>query len=205
MTSLVHSYNKKKYFTVVLVVVLSACATEYTVVDKDSQYLAELQQEKPYIIGCGDKLQLLVWGHEELTTTSIVRPDGKISLPLVGDIQAEGLTVEELKKELNKRMSEYIHEPALSILVTEVGSLKIYMVGEVTRPGEYDLVSYTTVLQAIAMAGGFTDFARKSKIQIIRTQGAEKIKIKFNYKEVVKGKHLDQNIPLRPGDIIVVP
>jgi len=198
-----------KYFIFIsFSLVLFACATEYKeykVVSQDSQYLTTLQQDRSYVIGCGDKLQVIVWGHKNLSTNSVVRPDGMISLPLLGDIRAEGHSVNDLKKELNIRMSEYIQEPSVSVSVSEINSLKVYVIGEVNQPGEFDLMSYTTVLQVIAQAGGFTDYAKKNKIQIIRIQGNEKVKIKFNYKQVIKGKNLDQNIPLKPGDVILVP
>lgn len=195
-----------KYFIFIsFFLVLFACATEYKIVSQDSQYLTTLQQDRSYVIGCGDKLQVIVWGHENLSTNPVVRPDGMISLPLLGDIRVEGYSVNDLKKELNIRMSEYIQEPSVSVSVSEINSLKVYVIGEVNQPGEFDLMSYTTVLQAIAQAGGFTDYAKKNKIQIIRTQGNEKVKIKFNYKQVIKGKNLDQNIPLKPGDVILVP
>jgi polysaccharide export outer membrane protein len=194
------------FFLIPFFLLISACSrVEYEVIGQDSEYLAKLQQDRSYLIGCGDMLEVLVWGHAELTTNNVVRPDGNISLPLIGDIQAEGLTVDDLKKEMNRRMGEYIQEPSVSVSVSEINSLKIYIIGEVRAPGEQDLISYTTVLHAIARAGGFTDFAKRNKIQIIRTQGNEKIKIKFNYNQVIKGKKLDQNIPLRPGDVILVP
>lgn len=194
------------FFLIPFFLLISGCSrVEYEVIGQDSEYLAKLQQDQSYLIGCGDILQVLVWGHDELTTNNVVRPDGNISLPLIGDIQAEGLSVDDLKKEMNRRMGEYIQEPSVSVSVSEINSLKIYIIGEVRAPGEQNLISYTTVLQAIARAGGLTEFAKRNKIQIIRTQGDEKIKIKFNYNQVIKGKKLDQNIPLKPGDVILVP
>lgn len=194
------------FFLIPFFLLISGCSrVEYEVIGQDSEYLAKLQQDQSYLIGCGDMLRVLVWGHDELTTNNVVRPDGNISLPLIGDIQAEGLSVDDLKKEMNRRMGEYIQEPSVSVSVSEINSLKIYIIGEVRAPGEQNLISYTTVLQAIARAGGLTEFAKRNKIQIIRTQGDEKIKIKFNYNQVIKGKKLDQNIPLKPGDVILVP
>jgi polysaccharide export outer membrane protein len=146
-----------------------------------------------------------VWGQEELDSEVIVQPDGKISLPLVKEVIAAGLTVDALRQELDKRYREFILEPTVSVTVSEINSLKIYVLGEVNNPGEIDLLSYTDVLQAIAKAGGFTIYAKKNKVEIIRTFGGQKIKTRFNYSQVVRGKNLQQNIALKPGDVIIVP
>jgi polysaccharide export outer membrane protein len=166
--------------------------------------LAALHQNNPYVLGCGDTLKVTVWRHEETDADAVIMPDGKISLPLVGEVAAAGLTVDELKDELNRKYNEYITEPHITITIKETNSLKIYVLGEVTKPGEYKLNSSTDVLQALSMAGGFTIYANKSNIDIIRKEGDKKIKINFNYNEVVKGKNLAQNIPLKAGDVIVV-
>ncbi|MEI6125418.1 MAG: polysaccharide biosynthesis/export family protein, partial [Pseudomonadota bacterium] len=177
----------------------------YKVIDQDSKYLAELQQDQSYVIGCGDRLRVTVWGDDKLTTEPVVRPDGNISFPLIGDIQAKGLTVEDLKKELNRRLTSYINEPNVSVAVTDIKSFKIYVLGEVLMQGEKNLASYTDVLQAISLAGGFTIYAKKNSIQILRTYGGEKTKFKFDYDQVVRGKNLNQNISMKPGDVIIVP
>ncbi len=183
----------------------SGCSkTEYQIIDKNSILLDKLQENKPYIIGLGDKLKVTVWRHDEISSDVVVMPDGKISLPLVGPLQAAGLTIEELRQELNKKFAEYINEPHVTVTVTDISSLKIYIVGEVNKPGEYKLEKYTDVLQAISIAGGFTMYANKATINILRKEGDKNIKINFNYNEVVKGKNLSQNIPLKPGDVIVV-
>jgi polysaccharide biosynthesis/export protein len=191
-------------FMLFLLLLVSCGKTGYQVIDRDDTMLASLQQNKPYVLGCGDALKVTVWRHEEASADAVIMPDGKISLPLVGDLAAAGLTVDELKDELNRKYSEYITEPHVTITVKETNSLKIYVLGEVTKPGEYKLNSHTDVLQALSMAGGFTMYAKKSTIQIIRKEGDKKIKIKFNYNEVVAGKNLNQNIPLKPGDVVVV-
>jgi polysaccharide export outer membrane protein len=164
-----------------------------------------LHTAEEYVIGHGDTLKITVWGQEGLDTDVIVQPDGKISLALVKDVPAVGLTVDALRKELEKRYKDFIFEPNVTITVREIKSLKIYVIGEVNKPGEYDLLTYTDVLQAIAKAGGFTIYARPGKIEIIRTFGDQKIKTRFNYNQVVRGKNLQQNIPLKPGDVIIVP
>ncbi|MCX8043465.1 MAG: polysaccharide export protein, partial [Desulfobacterota bacterium] len=145
----------------IFLLLCASCATEYKVIDHDSPYFTEAQHEQFYVIGCGDRLSIKVWGKENLNTDAIVRPDGKISVPLIGDIQVRGLRVEDLKEELDKRFSEYVFEPSVSVTVVDIKSLKFYVLGEVTRPGEFDLIVPTDILRAIAMAGGFTIYAKK--------------------------------------------
>jgi polysaccharide biosynthesis/export protein len=192
------------YFILFLFLIVSCSKTGYQIIDRDDTILAALQQNKPYVLGCGDALKVTVWRHEEATSDVVIMPDGKISLPLVGEMAAAGLTVDELKDELNRKYGEYIMEPHITITVKETNSLKIYVLGEVARAGEVKMTSYTDVLQAISLAGGFTMYANKSSIHIIRKEGDKKIKFIFNYNEVLAGKNLNQNIPLKPGDVIVV-
>jgi polysaccharide biosynthesis/export protein len=201
--------NPKKilvfFYPVALLLSTIACSNVgYQLINNDEKLLAELQQKKPYVFGCGDTIKVTVWKQEEASTDTVIAPDGKISLPLIGEVSAAGLTVDELKTELNKKYADFINEPHVTVTVKEINSLKIYVIGEVTRPGELKLNSTTDVLQAISVAGGFTVYANKSNIKIIRKEGDKKIKINFNYNEVVKGKNLAQNIPLKPGDVIVV-
>jgi polysaccharide export outer membrane protein len=193
------------FYSVALLLSITACTNVgYQLINNDEKLMSELQQNKPYVLGCGDAIKATVWRHEEASTDAVIAPDGKISLPLIGEVSAAGLTVDELKNELNKRYREFINEPHVTVTVREINSLKIYVIGEVGRPGELKLNSTTDVLQAISLAGGFTMYANKTNIKIIRKEGDKKIKINFNYNEVVKGKNLAQNIPLKPGDVIVV-
>jgi polysaccharide biosynthesis/export protein len=193
------------FYPVALLLSIIACTNVgYQLINNDEKLMSELQQNKPYVLGCGDAIKVTVWRHEEASTDAVIAPDGKISLPLIGEVSAAGLTVDELKNELNKRYQEFINEPHVTVTVREINSLKIYVIGEVGRPGELKLNSTTDVLQAISLAGGFTMYANKSNIKIIRKEGDKKIKINFNYNEVVKGKNLAQNIPLKAGDVIVV-
>jgi len=194
-----------RFVCMACMVVLCACASEYTVLDSVGDVMQSLHTDNEYIIGCGDKLRIKVWAQEGLDTDVVVQPDGMVALPLVNDVQAAGLTVEALREALEKRYREFIFEPTVAITVSEINSLKIYVIGEVNNPGEYALLSYTDVLQAIAKAGGFTIYAKKNKIEIIRTFGGQKIKTRFNYDQVIRGKNLQQNIPLKPGDVIIVP
>jgi polysaccharide biosynthesis/export protein len=198
--------SKKSYlFCMACAVFLCSCASEYTVLNSVADIMQTLHTEEGFVIGYGDRLHISVWGQEGLDSDVIVQPDGKISLPLVDAVQAVGLTVDALRQDLEKRYMEFIREPTVSVTVAEIKSLKIYVLGEVNKPGEFDLLSYTDVLQAIAKAGGFTIYAKSNKVEIIRTFGGQKIKTRFNYSQVIRGKNLQQNIPLKPGDVIVVP
>jgi polysaccharide export outer membrane protein len=156
---------------------------------------------KSYVIGAQDILMIRVWREQDFTGAYPVRPDGKITLPLVGDVQAGGLTPERLGEQLKQALSAYINAPDVSVSLQTVNSKKFYITGEVNRPGEYSLATPTKVFDALSNAGGFHDFANKKKILIMR--GAERIK--FNYQDILKGKSLEQNILLENGDTIVVP
>jgi len=158
-----------------------------------------------YIIGPEDVLKINVWKEPELSQSVPVRTDGKISLPLINDVQVVGLTPIKLKEELTKRLSQYIENPTVSVIVEEVNSLKIFVVGNVNDPGVFDVKREVNVLQAISMAGGFTEWAKKRKIKIFRKHGGVEKVIKVNYNKIVSGKHPELNIPLQPGDTIVVP
>jgi polysaccharide biosynthesis/export protein len=154
-----------------------------------------------YKIGPQDSLRVVVWREQDFSGIYTVHSDGKITLPLVGDIQAGGLTAEEVGKNITTALSKLIVKPLVTVTVQQVLSKKYYMDGEIGRPGEYPLAAPTTVLEAISLAGGLRDFANGKKIYILR--GSERLK--FNYKDVIKGKNLEQNIPLQSGDHIVVP
>lgn len=158
-----------------------------------------------YVIQPGDVLDIQVWKEPEVSKTIPVRPDGKISLPLVNDIQASGLTAGVLTNDLTQRLKKFISDPQVTVMVTQINSQRFYVMGEVTRGGTYPLVPGMTVLQGLSGAGGFTPFANPKKIYILRDEGAKQVKYPFNYKDVVKGKNQDENIALLPGDTIVVP
>jgi len=159
-----------------------------------------------YIIGPSDVLAINVWKDTELTRTVTVRPDGKISLPLVGELEVSGLTALTVQRLIVQRLTEYISNPQVTVIVQEVKSQTYVVMGKVSKPGEYELGKPTTVLEAIATAGSFLDFAKVSKIYIIRRQdGGPSETLHFDYKKVIKGKNLEQNIELKNGDTIVVP
>jgi polysaccharide export outer membrane protein len=158
-----------------------------------------------YMIGPQDVLEIDVWKEAELTRSVPVRPDGKISLPLLNDVQAAGLTPTQLSEELTTELKKFITDPQVTVIVTQINSQRVYILGEMTRPGAYPLLPGMTVLQALSSAGGFTPFASMKKIYVLRSEGGKQEKFPFNYKQVVKGKNPEQNIVLKAGDQIVVP
>ena len=157
-----------------------------------------------YVIGADDTLHISVWKEPDLTETLPVRPDGKISMPLLNDITAAGLTPLQLRNELTERLKKYIADPRVTVVVTGMNSRRIFVTGEVTHTGPMTLLPHMTMLQALAQAG-FTQFANPKAIYLLRNENGKPQKLPFNYKEVVKGNHPEQNIQLKPGDTIVVP
>jgi polysaccharide export outer membrane protein len=160
--------------------------------------------EPDYVIGADDVLHISVWKETDLTNTLPVRPDGKISMPLLNDVQAAGLTPMQLANSLTEKLKKFIADPRVTVVVTQMNSQRIYVLGEVTHTGAMTLTPNMTVLQAIASAG-FTQFANTKGIYVLRTEGGKQQKFPFNYKQVVKGEAMDENIELKPGDTIVVP
>ena len=158
-----------------------------------------------YVIGADDNLHISVWKEPDLTNTLPVRPDGKISMPLLNDVQAAGLTSMQLAGSLREGLSKYLTSPQVTVTVTEINSRRVYITGEVTHAGALPLLPNMTVLQALSSAGGFTQFAKLKNIYVLRTEGGKQVKHPFNYKEVVKGNLAEQNVVLQPGDVIVVP
>jgi polysaccharide biosynthesis/export protein len=158
-----------------------------------------------YVIGAQDVLDIDVWKEGELTRSVPVRPDGKISLPLLNDVQAAGLTPTQLSESITTELKKFITDPQVTVIVTQINSQRVYILGEMTRPGAYPLLPGMTVLQALSSAGGFTPFASMKKIYVLRNEGGKQEKFPFNYKDVVKGKNASENIVLKAGDQIVVP
>lgn len=154
-----------------------------------------------YLIGPEDVLNIKVWREPDFTGQQVVRPDGNITLPLIGEIHAGGLTPVQLSDKLHESLSKLINNPDVSVGVAQVNSKKYYIDGEVFRPGEYKLITPTTILEALSQSGGFRDFANTKKIRILR--GAQTFR--FNYKDVSHGKHMEQNIYLENGDHIIIP
>jgi len=159
-----------------------------------------------FIIGNDDLLTINVWKEPDISRSIPVRSDGRISLPLVGELQASGRTPLQLEQDISSKLKNYIAEPEVTVMVQEIHSQKFNILGQVTKPGSYPLDLATTVLDAIAAAGGFKDFANEKGIYILRvTPGGGQQRLAFNYKKVIKGKDLQENIKLEPRDTIVVP
>ena len=156
-----------------------------------------------YRIGPEDVLAIAVWNNEAMSRVVPVRPDGKISLPLLDDVQAGGLTPMQLRDAIAKRLSEYVPSPSVSVIVNDVRSFKVSVIGEVARPARYELKSRASVLDVLALAGGFNQFANRARLVVLRTDGDKQIRIPFNYNRVVAGE--EENVYLRPNDIILVP
>jgi len=157
-----------------------------------------------YVIGADDTLHISVWKEPDLSETLPVRPDGKISMPLLNDVTAAGLTPLQLKDSITEKLKKYIADPRVTVVVTAMNSRRVFVTGEVVHSGPMPLLPHMTMLQALAQAG-FTQFANLKSIYLLRTENGKQEKLPFNYKEVVKGNHPEQNIVLKPGDTLVVP
>lgn len=168
-------------------------------VEKAAQGLA--QDDHPFILGAEDQISVLIYGSPEFSGAHMIRPDGKITMPFLGDVVAAGFAPVELSNSIRDKLKKYIVDPDVSVSVNAVNSKRYYIQGEVGRSGEFKLLVPTRVLEALVNAGGFKDFANQKKIVIMRPSGE---RLNFNYKEVIKGKKMEQNIFLKPGDIIIV-
>ncbi len=180
--------------------------------DTDASQPAASTQPQPaavvpadYLIGPEDVLGIVFWRETEISGDVTVRPDGRISLPMIGEMAAAGLRPEELQRQILKAAGKYLNEPNISVVVRAINSLKIYVTGRVTTPGQHALKGPMTVMQAIALSGGLTEYADAKNITILRTTAGRTQSFKFNYRDVARGKKLEQNIMLRPGDTVVVP
>jgi polysaccharide export outer membrane protein len=158
-----------------------------------------------YLVNPGDVLNILVWKEQELQAQVVVRPDGFFSFPLTGDIRAQGNTVEQIRVELTERVGRYVPDPVVSVSIFQPLGSKVYIIGQVNRPGEFPANRYVDVVQALSMAGGMTPFAQVDSIRVLRRDGATQTAIPFAYSEVAAGRRLQQNIVLRPGDTVLVP
>jgi polysaccharide export outer membrane protein len=169
-----------------------------------NQSAAGVPLPSDYVIGADDMLDVVFWTAKEMSHQVLVRPDGKISLPLIDDIQAAGLTPEQLAASLKKAAAQYVRDGSATVIVTAIHSRKIYIVGEVSKPGTFTLGSEMTVLQALGEAGGFLEGANKGDVTIVRNEPSGERRFKFNYNDVLRGKNIRQNIKLLPGDTILV-
>jgi polysaccharide export outer membrane protein len=164
-----------------------------------------VEQADAYFLQAGDVIELLVWKEPDLSREILIGPDGFISIPLIGAVDAKNKTLDELRLEIKKRLSAVVNEPSVNISLRSVAGNKIFILGKVARPGEYPLTQPVDVLQALSKAGGITPFADASDIKIIRRTGQNQAVIPFNYSQVERGKHLEQNVTLASGDTILVP
>ena len=189
---------------IVTAFVVVGCAEEQI------NYKLEYAPPTEFLLGPEDVLNVTVWRNQDLSREVIVRPDGMISMPLVGDVPAAGITANVLAKRVAEKLTEYMSSPIVSVQIKEVNSYYIYVLGEVTKPGKYALKSYTNVMQGISLGGGFTVFAKKNKIKVLRslsngTNEKGQIEIPVHYDDIIKGTAVPGNFVLRTGDVIVVP
>ncbi len=164
----------------------------------------EATTDSDYVIGADDVLRISVWKEPDLSEVLPVRPDGKISMPLLNDVTAAGLSPVQLKDSITEKLKKFIADPRVTVVVTQMNSQRIFVSGEVVHTGQTPLLPHMTMLQALSQAG-FTQFANLKAIYLLRTENGKQVKIPFNYKEVVRGDHPERNIVLKPGDTVVVP
>ncbi len=200
----------KRLFYLILLIFIVNIGLVSAQTDQDIISKKQAQSEKgidteKYIIGPEDILYIHVWREDALSRTVPVRMDGFISLPLINEIKAAGLTPVQLKEELTHRFKEFIENPTVSVIVMEANSFKVYVSGQVRNPGVYRLRSEMTLLQIIPMAGGFTDWANQKKILIIRKEGGREKRFIVNYKKLIEGDEFESNITLKAGDTVIVP
>jgi len=187
-----------------LMLVAGLAANSYAQ-DESEIEMIERAKLDPYLVNPGDILQVSVWKEADLQKDVLVRPDGHFSFPLAGDIEAYGKTVEEIRADITSKLQRYIPDLVVTVSTVQIGGNKVYVIGQVARPGEFLVNPRVDVIQALAMAGGATAFADLNSIKILRRKGHVRKAIPFNYKDLVKGKKLEQNIILQPGDVVVVP
>lgn len=174
-------------------------------ISEDSVQSRTPAMDSDFVIGNDDVLAISVWKEPELSRVVPVRTDGRISLPLIGELQASGKMPKELQADIATRLRSFISEPEVTVIVQEIKSQRFNILGHVQKPGSYLLSPPTTLVDAIAIAGGFRDFAKTKSIYVLRDDGGREVRLRFNYEQVIRGLHPDQNIQLRPRDTIVVP
>lgn len=174
-------------------------------VPSDAPKVEAVTVDQGYQIGPEDVLEISVWKEEGLKKEVLVRPDGGLSFPLIGEVQAVGKTTAQIQKEITDRLEKFIPDPVVSVSLLKVVGNKIYVIGKVNRPGEFPAGRYVDVLQALSMAGGLTPFASENNIKVLRKENGKDVVMPFRYSQVQKGENLDQNIILKSGDVVVVP
>jgi len=158
-----------------------------------------------FVLGPSDVISVVFWREKDLSGDVVIRPDGQISLPLLNDVRAAGLTPEQLRQQITEASAKFIDDPTVTVVVKEINSRRVFITGQVAKPGPYGLAGPTTVLQLIAMAGGVLEYADSKHINVMRVEGGRARNFAFNYKDVMRGKNLRQNIELKPGDTVMVP
>jgi polysaccharide export outer membrane protein len=208
--------NRKKFLIVVclsLTALLTACIKyasqppspeSHSIEEKISQGTSSIGTSD-FLLGPEDVLDVLVWKNQDLSRTVAIRPDGKISLPLIGDVQAAGVTTSQLRDSIKQHLKEYKETPEVSVILKEINSLSVFIMGEVVKPGKLQLRTEATLLQAITLSGGFTQYANSDKILLLRREGGHETRRRISYKEIVNGKNPEANVILKSGDTIVVP
>jgi len=171
----------------------------------DAKEGAVASADGDYHVGPGDVIAILVWKEPDASSSVVIRPDGKISLPLVNDLSVVGKTPMEIQDIISKKLSPFIKTPNVTVTVKEINSKKVFVLGQVNRTGAYQITQPTTVLQILTEAGGLQAFANGKGIYVLRTENGKQTKLPFNYKDVVKGEKIEQNVLLRPGDTVIVP
>jgi polysaccharide export outer membrane protein len=189
---------------VILSLVLCGCTPPASHLIETQAAVASLNQAT-YLLGPEDTLEISVWKEPDLTKQLVVRPDGKITYPLIGEVQAAGRTVKQLQEEILKRLEKYVTDAHVTVILLKAQNYKVYVTGKVNKPGDFVIGKPVNVMQAISMAGGLTPFASPGSIMVLRTVGGKEEVFPFNYKEVAKGQFLEQNRMLMPGDVVVVP
>jgi polysaccharide export outer membrane protein len=195
----------RRFLAMVAVCAALAGPGPATAADASPGPAAEPPAVQPYRIGPEDTLHISVWKNEAMSRTVPVRPDGMVSLPLINDVEAAGLTPMELRGRIAEKLAEYIPSPEVSVILTDVRSFKVSVIGEVARPARYELKAATTVLDVLALAGGFTQFASRTRIVVLRPAGKTVARVPFNYQKVIAGGSEQENFHLQPGDIVLVP
>jgi polysaccharide export outer membrane protein len=158
-----------------------------------------------YVIGPEDVLSVVFWREKDLSVDAAVRPDGMVTVPLLNDVHAAGLTPEQLRERIQSSAAKFVEDPTVTVVVKAINSRKVFITGMVSKPGQYPLAGPTTVMQLIAMAGGLQEYADSKKILIMRVEGGEQVAKPFNYRDVLNRKNLQQNIDLLPGDTVIIP
>ena len=197
-----------KSIALLIALLISFAAPSYAA-DEDGtaqqEALLEAAKLDPYTVNPGDILSISVWKEDDLQSEVLVRPDGFFSFPLAGEIEATGKTIDEIRMDITEKLERYISDTVVTISATQIGGNKVFVIGQVNRPGDFLVNPRVDVMQALAMAGGMTPFADRNDITILRRKGHVRMAIPFRYSDLEKGKRLEQNIILQPGDVVVVP